>query len=105
MNARIQRPGESRREAMARARLSRRPSRLGGAAGVAPEPDYPVGADAGFAGLLGRTWQRALAAPDLPAAVEVLLTLDGHVPAGTQLRGLRTEHEVALAVLFGRTWR
>lgn len=105
MNARIQRPGESRREAMARARQSRRPSRLGGVAGVAPEPDYPVGPDAGFAGLLGRTWQRALAAPDLPAAVEILLTLDGHVPAGTQLRGLRTEHEVALAVLFGRTWR
>jgi hypothetical protein len=105
MTASIQRPGESRREAMARARQSRRPSRLGGAAGAAPDPDYPVGADAGFAGLLRRTWQRALAAPDLTAAVDTLLTLDGHVPAEVQLRGLRTEHEVALAVLFGRTWR
>lgn len=101
----FRRPGESRRDAMARARMSRRPSRLGGAAGVAPEPDYPVGEDAGFAGLLRRTWRAALAAGDLADAVDILLTLDGHVRSEVQLKGLRTEHEVALAVLFGRSWR
>lgn len=85
--------------------MSRRPSRLGGVAGVAPEPDYPVGEDAGFAGLLRRTWRRALAVGDLPEAVNILLTLDGHVRSEVQLKGLRTEHEVVLAILFGRSWR
>ncbi|HEU5110850.1 MAG TPA: hypothetical protein VFT95_20105, partial [Micromonosporaceae bacterium] len=74
------RKGGSRREEMAKKRMSRRPSRLGAAAGVAPEPDYPVPPDAGFPGLLARTWQRAVAAPDLAGALRVLLTLDGHVP-------------------------
>jgi hypothetical protein len=95
----------SRKAALARARQSRRPSRLGQRAGAAPEPDYPLAADAGFPGLLKRTWQRAAAAPDLLAAVDTLLTLAGHVPADIQLRALPVADECALKVLFGRSWR
>lgn len=94
----------SRRAAMAKARESRRPSRLGTPAGTA-EPDYPVEPDAGFPGLLKRTWRQAVAAPDLASALRTLLTLDGHVPADIQLRALSTEHEVALTVLSGLSWR
>ncbi|OKH96215.1 hypothetical protein [Streptomyces uncialis] len=97
--------GLSRKAAMAKARQSRRPSRLGRRAGSAPEPDYVVADDAGFPGLLKRTWERASAAADLPSAVEVLLTLDGHVPADVQLRALPAPEECALDVLLGRTWR
>lgn len=95
----------SRRAALAKARQSRRPSRLGSAAGAAAEPDYPVPDDAGFPGLLDRTWQQAVSAPDLATAVDILLTLGGHVPAGLQLRALRIADECALKVLFGKTWR
>lgn len=101
----IERNASSRRAALAKARQSRRPSRLGTAAGAAAKPDYLVPDDAGFPDLLGRTWQRASAAPDLATAVDVLLTLDGHVPAGIQLRALRMADECALHALFGRTWR
>ena len=90
---------------MAAARQSRRPSRLGTPAGTAPKPDYLVDDDAGFPGLLARTWRAAIAAPDLPAAVTTLLTLDGHVPADVQLRALRIAEECALAVLCGASWR
>lgn len=95
----------SRRAALAKARQSRRPSRLGSAAGAAAEPDYPVPDDAGFPGLLDRTWQQAVSAPDLATAVDILLTLGGHVPAGIQLRALRIADECALKVLCGKTWR
>ena len=95
----------TRRAAMARKRQSRRPSRLGFPAGATAKPDYPLADDAGFPGLLNRTWRRAVTAPDLPSMVEILLTLDGHVPADVQLRALRTEDEVALRVLHGLTWR
>ncbi|WP_141579105.1 hypothetical protein [Actinomadura sp. WMMA1423] len=95
----------SRRAALAKARQSRRPSRLGRRAGAAPAPDYLQAEDAGFPGLLKRTWQRATTAPDLPAAVDILLTLDGHVPADIQLRALPPEDECAMKVLFGRSWR
>ncbi|MEW2353488.1 hypothetical protein [Spirillospora sp. NPDC029432] len=95
----------SRKAALAKARQSRRPSRLGRRAGTAAEPDYPVAADAGFPGLLKRTWRQAAAAPDLPAAVDTLLTLAGHVPADVQLRALPLPDECALKVLFGRSWR
>lgn len=97
--------GSSRRKEMAKARQSRRPSRLGTPAGIAPDPDYPVPPDAGFPELLQNTWRRALAAPDLATSVRTLLTLDDHVPADVQLRALRTEDEVALTVLCGQTWR
>jgi hypothetical protein len=95
----------SRKATLAKARQSRRPSRLGTAAGSTAEPDYLLADDAGFPGLLKRTWQRAAAAPDLATAVEALLTLDGHVPADVQLRALRATDECALKVLCGRTWR
>ncbi|MFD0683219.1 hypothetical protein [Actinomadura fibrosa] len=97
--------GVSRRAALAKARQSRRPSRLGRRAGAAAKPDYPMEADAGFPGLLKRVWQQAAAAPDLPSAVDTLLTLGGHVPADVQLRALPAPDECALKVLFGRSWR
>ncbi|MEU8702825.1 hypothetical protein AB0C61_35260 [Streptomyces sp. NPDC048680] len=93
-----------RRTAMAKARQSRRPSRLGRAAGAAGEPDYLTEKDAGFPALLRRTWQRAADAPDLGTAVDTLLTLAGHVPADIQLRALPVEAESALKVLVGRSW-
>jgi len=95
----------SRSATLAKARQSRRPSRLGAAAGAAPEPDYLVAEDAGFPGLLKQTWQQAITAADLPAAVNTLLTLDGHVPAHIQLRAMRIPEEAALKVLCGRSWR
>ena len=95
----------SRKAALAHARQSRRPSRLGQRAGAAAKPDYLVAEDAGFPGLLKLTWQQATAAPDLPSAVNTLLTLAGHVPADIQLRALPAAQECALKVLFGRSWR
>ena len=95
----------SRKAALAKARQSRRPSRLGQRAGAAAKPDYLVAEDAGFPGLLKRTWQQAAAAPDLLSAVDTLLTLAGHVPADVQLRALTAPEECALKVLFGRSWR
>ncbi|AYY12636.1 hypothetical protein EF847_07840 [Actinobacteria bacterium YIM 96077] len=97
--------GLSRKAALAKARQSRRPSRLGHRAGTAGEPDYVLADNAGFPGLLERTWQQAAAAPDLPAAVDTLLTLAGHVPADIQLRALPIVDECALNVLFGVSWR
>ncbi|MCX4527182.1 MULTISPECIES: hypothetical protein [unclassified Streptomyces] len=94
-----------RRAALAKARQSRRPSRLGRPAGAAGEPDYMTESDAGFPALLKQTWQRATAAPDLATAVDTLLTLAGHVPADIQLRALPLEDETALKVLVGRSWR
>lgn len=104
MSPPVERPG-SRRAALARARQSRRPSRLGGPAGVAGEPDYVFAADAGFPGLLLRTWKEAVAAPALARVVETLLTLNGHVPAHIQLRALRPAEECALKALCGVSWR
>ncbi|HEY1919414.1 MAG TPA: hypothetical protein VGH27_27915 [Streptosporangiaceae bacterium] len=95
----------SRKASLAKARQSRRPSRLGQRAGAAAKPDYLVAHDAGFPGLLSRTWQQAAAAPHLPSAVNTLLTLAGHVPADIQLRALPAAQECALKVLFGRSWR
>lgn len=95
----------SRKAALAKARQSRRPSRLGQRAGAAAKPDYLVAEDAGFPGLLKRTWQQAAAASDLPTAVDTLLTLAGHVPADIQLRALPIADECALKVLFGKSWR
>lgn len=103
MSAPVER-GESRRAANARKRISRRPSRLGTPAGAAA-PDRVRPADAGFPGLLGRVWRRAEQAGDLRTAVQVLLTLDGHVPADVQLRALSSSDEAALTALFGLTWR
>src|SRR2546429_9901446 len=103
-------PGEpdtavARRATVAKARQGGGPSRLGQRAGPAAEPDYLVAEDAGFPGLLKRVWQQAAAAPDLPAAVDTLLTLAGHVPADIQLRALPGADECALKVLFGKSWR
>ncbi|MFZ3597785.1 hypothetical protein [Streptomyces sp. BH104] len=95
----------SRRAAMAKARQSRRPSRLGRPAGAADGPDRPAEPDAGFPALLRDTWQQAEQAPDLASAVDVLLTLGGHVPADIQLRALDLEAETTLKVVAGRSWR
>ncbi len=95
----------SRRATLAQARQSRRPSRLGTTAGTAKEPDYVLAGDAGFPGLLSQAVDLAAAAPDLPSAVDTLLTLGGHVPADIQLRALRMVDECALRVLCGRSWR
>lgn len=95
---------ETRRAANARKRISRRPSRLGIPAGTVA-PDRTFDAQAGFPGLLARTWQRAEEAGDLRSFVTVLLTLDGHVPADIQLRALSAPEEAALRALCGLTWR
>lgn len=105
MTAPTEHHGTSRRAALAKARQSRRPSRLGTPAGAALQPDHVLDHDAGFPGLLKRAWQQATAAPDLSAAVNTLLTLGGHVPAEVQLRALRTADESALKVLCGVSWR
>lgn len=96
--------GLTRREINARKRISRRPSRLGTAAGTL-KPDREREPDAGFPGLLKRAWEQAAEAADLRSSVEVLLTLDGHVPADIQLRALSTAEEAALRALTGLTWR
>lgn len=96
--------GRSRRAALASSRRSRRPSRLGTPAGAAPGPDYVHPAGAGFAGLLARVWRRATAEADLAAALQTLLTLDGHVPAEVQYRALRTADGCALRALCHLTW-
>lgn len=90
---------------MAKARQSRRPSRLGTPAGAAARPDRVTSKGAGFPGLLGEVWERAQHETGLPEAVQALLTLDGHVPADIQLRALGTAEECALKVLFGLSWR
>jgi hypothetical protein len=90
---------------MAKARQSRRPSRLGLRAGTTAEPDRVFPDDAGFPGLLARAWRAATSAPDLDAALRLLLTLDGHVPQDVQLRALRTSDEAAVKVLLGMSWR
>jgi hypothetical protein len=94
-----------RRAALAKARQSRRPSRLGTVAGAAPTPDQVLPDDAGFPDLLRTAWQQAVAAPDLRSAVTTLATLGGHVPAEVQLRALATSDECALAALYGVSWR
>lgn len=95
----------SRKAALAKARQSRRPSRLGSQAGAAAKPDYLVDDDAGFPGLLGQTWAQAAAEPSLAASADILLTLAGHVPADIQLRALPIADECAVKVLFSRSWR
>ncbi len=105
MSTSAERKDTSRRAAMAKARQSRRPSRLGKPAGVTGTPDRSYRPTAGFPSLLTDVWQTAQAARNLPAAVETLLTLDGHVPADIQLRALRLAEEVAVKVLFGRSRR
>jgi len=105
MTTQTVRNGTSRREALAKARQSRRPSRLGTPAGVAVKPDWVLDGDAGFPGLLTRVWQEAAAAPSLAESVSTLLTLGGHVPADIQLRALCIAEEAALKVLYGVSWR
>ncbi|MFD8309132.1 hypothetical protein ACFV29_43520 [Streptomyces sp. NPDC059690] len=96
---------ESRRAAHARKRISRRPSRLGLPAGSTAVPDRVRDQEAGFPALLRRVWQRAAQTPSLRAGLEVLLTLDGHVPADIQLRALNSAEQAALTALCGLTWR
>ncbi|MEU4877629.1 hypothetical protein [Streptomyces sp. NPDC021608] len=96
---------ESRRAVQARKRISRRPSRLGLPAGSTLTPDRVAEADAGFPGLLRRVWRSAAGAADLRSALEVLLTLDGHVPGDVQLRALNSAEQAALTALCGLNWR
>ncbi|WP_327257954.1 hypothetical protein [Streptomyces sp. NBC_01244] len=100
MTAPVDREG-SRRAANARKRQSRRPSRLGLAAGATPKPDRVREEDAGFPGLLARVWRKTSAAADMRSALDTLLTLDGHVPAEVQEGGLRTADAAALKVVAG----
>ena len=95
----------TRRAALERARRSRRPSRLGTPAGQAAGPDRERAEQAGFPGLLARTWHKAVRAADPRAALTLLLTLDGHVPLDVQLRALRSAEEDAVRVLYGLSWR
>ena len=95
----------SRKATLAKARLSRRPSRLGQQAGAAAKPDYLVAQDAGFPSLLKQAWQAAVAAEDLSTALDTLLSLAGHVPAEIGLRALPSADDCALKVLFGKSWR
>ncbi|MDI3422577.1 hypothetical protein [Streptomyces luteolus] len=96
---------ESRRASNARKRISRRPSRLGIPAGTTAKPDRVREPDAGFPGLLKNVWQRATEAGELPAVLDVLLTLDRHVPADVQLRALNSAEQAALFALSGLSWR
>lgn len=105
MTVPTQRNVTSRRAVLAKARQSRRPSRLGTPAGAAVKPDYLLDDGAGFPELLKRAWQQAISAPNLFAAVNTLLTLGGHVPPDVQLRALRIAEECALKVLCGVSWR
>ncbi|MFL6162177.1 MAG: hypothetical protein ACJ74U_08110 [Jatrophihabitantaceae bacterium] len=105
MTTSIERDSASRRELNARRRLSRRPSRLGTAAGTTRKPDYLVDADAGFPDLLKQVWRQAVAATELRTTVDILLSLAGHVPPDVQLRALGTAEEAALRVLCGISWR
>lgn len=95
----------SRREEMARARASRRPSRLGRPAGATAHPDRMLDPAAGFPELLAQVWKQALTAPDIGSAVSILLTLDGHVPADIQLRALTGPETAALRVIDGMSSR
>ncbi|MFE9258761.1 hypothetical protein [Streptomyces sp. NPDC006879] len=105
MTAPAERPAVSRKAQLAKKRQSRRPSRQGALAGAAVKPDRVREDDAGFPGLLKRTWQLASDTPDLREAVHVLLSLSGYVPADVQLRALRSADEAALKVLCGLSWR
>ncbi|OAH10909.1 hypothetical protein [Streptomyces jeddahensis] len=96
---------ESRRAVNARKRISRRPSRLGIPAGSTDKPDRVAEPDAGFPGLLRRVWRRAAEAGDLRSSLDVLLTLDGHVPGDIQLRALNSAEQAALTALCGLSWR
>jgi hypothetical protein len=91
-------PAQSRREAMAEQRRSKRPSRGDRPAGSTAQPDRQLD-DAGFTELLRRTLASARAAEQLPAAIEILLTLDGHLPPESARRSLTREETVAVSVL------
>ncbi|MGX1777389.1 hypothetical protein ACWIGW_35155 [Nocardia brasiliensis] len=93
-----------RRAAMAKARLSRRPSRLGLPAGSTPVPEH-TDYDGGLPGLLARLWAECTRSTDHAAALELLLTLGGRVPAAVRLRALAPAEEAAVAALSGRSWR
>jgi hypothetical protein len=97
-------PPSSRREAMDQARQSRRPSRLGAAAGAAPGPDHQRDPDAGFLALLNTIWRGTTRAP-AHEAVETALTLGGHVPREVSLRALATRAACAVEALWGAGWR
>ena len=89
----------SRKATLAKARQSRRPSRLGMPAGAAAGPDYLLDGEAGFPDLLKQVWEQALAAPGRRAALNTLLTLDGHVPAHIQRQALRIAEAAAVEAL------
>jgi hypothetical protein len=93
----------TRRQAMQQARQSRRPSRLGCPAGTA-DPGPGQDPSAGFPRLLEQVWEAA-GGRGLPGAVDLLLTLDGRVPADVSLRALTVADECAAEALFGLSWR
>lgn len=81
------------------AKLSRRPSRLGAEAGATERPDRELG-DEGFKALLNHALQSGRAAPNLSECIDVLLTLDGHLPRAGSLRALSGEESLALGILL-----
>lgn len=100
----VSHPPSSRREAIDRSRQSRRPSRLGTAAGAASGPDTRRDPDAGFLTLLNTVWRGAARLP-AHEAVEAVLTLGGHVPPEVSLRALATPAACAVQALWGAGWR
>jgi hypothetical protein len=88
---------------MDKARQSRRPSRLGTAAGSAPGPDHHRDPDAGFRTLLDTVWRGVARAP-VHEAVDTVLTLGGHVPPEVSLRALATPAACAVKALWGAGW-
>lgn len=84
---------------MEEARRSRRPSRYGLPAGTS-RPSPPRG-ESGFDQLLDRVLARARAATTLEQALEVLLSLDGHVPVEVARKALTEEERAAIEILFG----
>jgi hypothetical protein len=83
---------------MIEARRSKRPSRADRPAGTTSQPDHVL-SESGFTELLKRVLIRARAPQDLPSAIAVLLTLDGHLSEEDGLRALAREEAVAVAVL------
>ncbi len=88
----------SRRLAMEEARRSKRPSRADRRAGTTEEPDRTL-SDAGFQELLKKTLAEARTHEGLPEMVNILLTLNGHLPAEYARRSLSGAETLAIDVL------
>lgn len=93
----------TRRIAMEKARQSRRPSRHGRQAGTS-SPNRILD-NAGMPDLLKNVLARARRVQDLDQTLEVLLSLDGHVPVDVSLRALTGTELAGLTARFKRPGR